>query len=111
MIQEFFKVKNKSIFLTGRTETTPGIDLEVFNKLCPPYKVILHNDEIHSMDYVVVALVKSVPSLKEQDALDIMFVAHSEGTAVVVVVPQETAEFYQERIQSYGLGCSIEPDE
>ena len=94
-----------------RTETTPGIDREVFNKLCPPYKVILHNDDHHSMDYVVVALVKSVPSLKEEDALDIMFTAHSEGTAVVIVVPQETAEFYQERILSYGLGCTIEPDE
>lgn len=93
------------------TETTPGLDREVFNKLCPPYKVILHNDDFHSMDYVVVALVKSVPSLKEQDALDIMFTAHSEGTAVVIVVPQETAEFYQERILSYGLGCTIEPDE
>lgn len=94
-----------------RTETTPGIDREVFNTLCPPYKVILHNDDTHSMDYVVVALVKSVPSLKEQDALDIMFTAHNEGTAVVIVVPQETAEFYQERILSYGLGCTIEPDE
>lgn len=94
-----------------RTETKPGIDREVFNKLCPPYKVILHNDDFHSMDYVVVALVKSVPSLKEQDALDIMFTAHTEGTAVVIVVPQETAEFYQERILSFGLGCTIEPDE
>ena len=111
MIQELFQIRNNSFLITGRTETTPGIDLEVFNKLCPPYKVLLHNDEIHSMDYVVVALVKSVPSLKEQDALDIMFTAHSEGTAVVIVVPQETAEFYQERILSYGLGCTIEPDE
>ena len=111
MIQRFFQVIDGPVLLTGRTETTPGIDREVFNKLCPPYKVILHNDDFHSMDYVVVALVKSVPSLKEQDALDIMFTAHSEGTAVVIVVPQETAEFYQERILSYGLGCTIEPDE
>lgn len=94
-----------------QTITRPDIDREVFNKLCPPYKVILHNDDFHSMDFVVVALVKSVPSLKEQDALDIMFTAHNEGTAVVIVVPQETAEFYQERILSFGLGCTIEPDE
>jgi len=94
-----------------QTITTPDIDREVFNKLCPPYKVLLHNDDFHSMDYVVVALVKSVPSLKEQDALDIMFTAHNEGTAVVIVVPQETAEYYQERILSFGLGCTIEPDE
>jgi ATP-dependent Clp protease adaptor protein ClpS len=94
-----------------QTITTPDIDREVFNKLCPPYKVILYNDDNHSMDYVVVALVKSVPSLNEQDAEEIMFTAHTEGTAVVIVVPQETAEYYQERILSFGLGCTIEPDE
>ncbi len=94
-----------------RTDTTPDIDQDVLRKLCPPYKVILHNDDHHSMDYVIVALVKSVPSLNEEDALEIMMTAHNEGTAVVVVVPQETAEFYQERILSFSLGCTIEPDE
>ncbi len=93
-----------------RTETTPGIDQDTLLRLCPPYKVILHNDDYHDMLYVIEALTKSVPSLKEQDALQIMMTAHSEGTAVVVVVPQETAEFYQERILSFGLGCTIEED-
>lgn len=111
MIKEKYQSLTGQANFTRRTETTPGIDQEVFNKLCPPYKVILHNDDFHSMDYVIVALVKSVPSLKEQDALEIMLTAHNEGTAVVIVVPQETAEFYQERILSYGLGCTIEPDE
>ncbi len=63
------------------------------------------------MDLVVLALVKSVPSLNEEEALDIMFTAHKEGTAIVITCPQETAEFYQERISSFGLGCTIEPDE
>ncbi len=94
-----------------RTETTPTIDQEVFSKLCPPYKVILHNDDHHSMDFVIVALIKSVPSLNEHEALEIMLTAHNEGTAIVIVVPQETAEYYQERILSFGLGCTIEPDE
>ncbi len=93
-----------------RTETTPGLDQDTLLRLCPPYKVILHNDDYHDMLYVIQALTKSVPSLKEQDALQIMMTAHAEGTAVVVVVPQETAEFYQERILSFGLGCTIEED-
>ncbi|HEX2913586.1 MAG TPA: ATP-dependent Clp protease adaptor ClpS [Chloroflexia bacterium] len=92
-------------------ETTPDIDLETLKNLCPPYKVILHNDDYHDMVYVIAALVKSVPSLTEDEAVDIMMTAHTEGTAVVIVVPQETAEFYQQRIESYGLGCTIEPDE
>ena len=93
-----------------RTATTPGVDQDTLLKLCPPYKVILHNDDYHDMLYVIEALTKSVPSLNEQDAIEIMMTAHSEGTAVVVVVPQETAEFYQERILSFGLGCTIEED-
>lgn len=93
------------------TNVTPDIDLDVLKKLCPPYKVIIHNCDCHSMDYVVIALVKSVPSLDEKTANSIMLTADQEGTAVVVVVPQETAEFYQQRIQSFKLGCTIEPDE
>jgi ATP-dependent Clp protease adaptor protein ClpS len=111
VIEERYQALSEQACFKRETKTTPGIDQAVFNKLCPPYKVLLHNDDFHGMDYVVVALVKSVPSLKEQDALEIMFTAHNEGTAVVIVVPQETAEFYQERILSYGLGCTIEPDE
>ncbi len=110
MREEKYQALNGQAPFAKGTETTPGIDLEVLNKLCPPYKVLLHNDDFHGMDYVIEALVKSVPSLKEQDALDVMYTAHNEGTAVVIVVPQETAEFYQERILSYGLGCTIEPD-
>lgn len=94
-----------------RTEATPDLDQEILKKLCPPYKVILHNDDYHSQDFVIVALIKSVPSLTEDEAMDIMMTAHTEGTAVVIVVPQETAEYYQERILSFGLGCTIEPDE
>ncbi len=97
--------------MASDTEVVPDIDTDTLRKLCPPYKVILHNDDHHSMDLVVRALVKSVPSLKEQDALEIMFTAHNEGTAVVITCPQEAAEFYQQRILSFGLTCTIESDE
>jgi ATP-dependent Clp protease adaptor protein ClpS len=93
------------------TEVTPELDQEVLNKLLPPYKVILHNDDYNTMDLVVLALVKSVPSLSEEEAVNIMWTAHSEGSAVVVVCPQEAAEYYQSRISSFGLTCTIELDE
>ena len=94
-----------------RTEAPPEIDRDVFQRLCPPYKVLLHNDDHNDMDYVVKALIKSVPSLSETEAVEIMFIAHQEGTAVVVVCPQETAEYYKERILSFGITATIEPDE
>jgi ATP-dependent Clp protease adaptor protein ClpS len=93
------------------TDTTPTIDRDTFNRLCPPYKVLLHNDDVNSMDYVVVALLKSVPSLDEEEAVKIMLTANDEGVALVCVCPQETAEYYQERILSFNINATIEPDE
>lgn len=74
-----------------------------------PYAVILHNDEVHSMEYVVDALLKSVSSLSEQAATEVMLKAHDEGRAVVIVCPLEQAELYRDRLQTFGLGVSIEP--
>ena len=104
-------IKAISPVLETDTKTIPDIDKDTLRKLCPPYKVILHNDDHNPMDLVVLALVKSVPSLSENDAVDIMYTAHSEGSAIVITCPQEAAEFYQERIMSFGLTCTIEPDD
>lgn len=93
-----------------RTDAPPEVDREVFKRLCPPFKVLLHNDDFNSMDYVIMALLKSVPDLTEEDAVKIMLTAHEEGVALVIVCPQETAEYYQERILSFGINATIEPD-
>jgi ATP-dependent Clp protease adaptor protein ClpS len=79
-------------------------------KFFPPYKVILHNDDYHEMGYVITALMNSVTSLSAEEAKRIMFTAHVTGKAVVIVCPRETAEFYQERLLSYRLTVTIEPD-
>lgn len=89
--------------------TVPDIDTELLSRLVPPYRVVLHNDDHNSMDWVVLALVRSVPSLSFEQALEIMFEAHNLGQATVIVCPKETAEHYRERIESFKLTCTIEP--
>ena len=79
-------------------------------KILPPYKVVLFNDDYNDMDYVVAALLHTISNLSQQDAERIMLTAHLTGSAVVVVCPKETAEYYQERLLSYGLTATIEPD-
>lgn len=79
-------------------------------KLLPPYKVIVHNDDHNEMNYVIRALVKSVTILTLQEAEHIMLTAHLSGRAVVTVCPKEVAEYYQERLLSYQLTATIEPD-
>jgi ATP-dependent Clp protease adaptor protein ClpS len=90
------------------------VDLEKLSRmrdaLFPPYKVILFNDDENTMDYVVAALLHAVNSLTLPEAERIMLTAHVTGSAVVVVCPRETAEYYQERLLSYGLTATIEPD-
>ena len=94
--------------------TLPGTDVEAFqralNERLPRYAVILYNDDYHAMEYVVEALVKSVPDLIVEEAVGIMFEAHNTGSAVVIVCLLEQAELYRDRIQSFGLGVSIKKE-
>ncbi len=79
-------------------------------QLLPPYKVILFDDDYNEMNYVIFALIHAVTQLTAQEAERIMLAAHLTGSAVVVICPKETAEYYQERILSYGLTATIEPE-
>jgi ATP-dependent Clp protease adaptor protein ClpS len=78
-------------------------------ELCPPWKVLLHDDDVNTMDHVVRALTRSVPGLSTQRAVRIMLEAHLRGLALVTVCPLETAEYYRDRLLSYSLTSTIEP--
>lgn len=88
--------------------TTIQPDVIRRGKLLPPYAVILHNDDVNEMGYVVSALLKSVPDLSPEQAVEIMVEAHLHGQAVVIVCPLELAELYRERIEGFGLTATIE---
>jgi ATP-dependent Clp protease adaptor protein ClpS len=87
------------------------IDLQHLLDRFPPYRVILHNDDVHSMDEVVGALRKSVPGLSTRKAILIMMEAHVTGRATVVICTREQAEYYAERLGTFGLTVTIEPGE
>lgn len=80
-------------------------------KLAPRYRVLLHNDDYNAMEYVVQVLLKTVPSLTQPQAVDIMMEAHTNGVALVITCAQEHAEFYCETLCGHGLSSTIEPDE
>ena len=99
-------IANAETTTTTRTETDR--EQRTLSEILPPYSVILHNDDDSGMDYVVAALVKSVPSLGTADAVRIMLEAHEQGRAVVITCPLEPAEYYRDRIRTFGLGVAIE---
>jgi ATP-dependent Clp protease adaptor protein ClpS len=86
-------------------------DTATVRKPAPRYRVLLHNDDFNSMEYVVQTLMQTVPSLTQPQAVSIMMEAHNSGVALVITCAFEHAEFYCETLQNHGLSSSIEPDE
>jgi ATP-dependent Clp protease adaptor protein ClpS len=76
--------------------------------ILPPYSVILHNDDVNEMNYVVQSLLMCVPELDSGHAAEIMIEAHLNGKAHVITCPLERAELYRDRLQSRGLTATIE---
>ena len=84
---------------------------ETVRKRSPRYKVLLHNDPVNSMEYVMTTLRQVVPQLSEQDAMAVMLEAHNTGVGLVIVCDIEPAEFYCETLKSKGLTSTIEPED
>ncbi len=90
--------------------TTPSTQEETRQEqqILPPYRVVLHNDDVNEMNYVVSCLLKAVPSLSSQRATEIMMEAHNHGKATVTTCPLELAELYRDRLEGFGLTATIE---
>ena len=107
---------NQAVLLVRSSSTEGGgtavIEKEQqrVRKPSPRYKVLLHNDPVNSMEFVVVTLRQVVPSLSEQDAIAVMLEAHNTGIGLVIVCDIEPAEFYSETLKAKGLSSSIEPE-
>ncbi len=69
--------------------------------------VVIHNDDVNSMDDVVHALMASVPELSVERAVDVMLTAHHHGQAAVITCPLERAELYRDRLASHRLTATV----
>jgi ATP-dependent Clp protease adaptor protein ClpS len=99
----------------GSTATKPKRVLKRSPKkrppqLLPPWKVLLHNDDTNTHDYVVETIVQ-LTTLNEQDAELRMKEADKTGLALLLTTHKERAELYQEQFTSKGLTVTIEPAE
>ena len=79
------------------------------------YKVLLHNDNYTTMDFVVLVLV-SVFHKSEIEAIRIMLDVHRKGIGMVGVYSREIAETKVERVTQlareaqFPLLCTMEPE-
>ncbi len=76
----------------------------------PPFKIVLHNDDVNTFEHVILAILKLTP-LKEPEAVEKTIEAHETGQAVLLITNKERAELYVEQFASLSLTVTGEPDE
>ena len=108
-LDRFFRMVGTPDSMPGGTAVIEKQTARV-RKTSPRYKVLLHNDPVNSMEFVVNTLREVVPQLSEQDAMAVMLEAHNTGIGLVIVCDLEPAEFYSESLKAKGLTSTIEPE-
>jgi len=74
----------------------------------PPYKVLLHNDDVNTFEHVIASVLK-LTALSTQDALLRTLEAHESGVALLLVTHRERAELYIEQFATFQITVSVEP--
>ena len=95
--------------MTESPSAKPGAVLERQAAHLPRYRVLLHNDDINTMDHVTKALMR-VFGFDRTKCEAIMHEAHRNGVALCIVEPLEQAEFHRDRLAALSLVATIEPE-
>ena len=90
-----------------------GVTLEEELKEPAMYRVLLHNDDYTTMDFVV-GILQDVFHKNQQEAVAIMMSVHEKGMGVCGVYPSEIAEFRVGQVAArakaagFPLRCTME---
>ena len=101
------------------TDTSTDLDIEFVvmdeTELERPYRVIIHNDNVTTFDFVIAVLV-TIFELSFGRAEHVAYEAHTKGQAYVATLPLEEAKSrvfkaqYAARQQGFPLTFTIEPE-
>merc|ERR1712232_424597 len=105
------KERSKSTKKGVQTIIKEKTEEEKDEKKEPEYRVLLHNDEVHTFQYVVRALTKSIGTLDRAAAFEICVETHGRGKAIVTKTWKKQAQQFCMALQRQGLTVSITPDE
>ncbi|MBU0719448.1 MAG: ATP-dependent Clp protease adaptor ClpS [Planctomycetes bacterium] len=79
-------------------------------KRLPPYRVLLHNDDVNTFEHVIKSVLQ-LTTLEVEEAVIRALEAHETGVALLLVTHQERAELYVEQFASLSIIVTIEPTE
>ena len=98
-----------------RRKTTPEIVVAPETAEEPLYRVIIHNDDVTPMDYVIYILLQ-IFLLSGPGAVQVMYTAHYHGSAYVQTLPKTEAQarinkaHFAAGAEGYPLHFSMEPE-
>lgn len=103
--------------MAAQMQIAPDIreEIEQEEALEPPYRVLIHNDEVTPYDFVVLILQK-IFQLTSLEAEHVTFVAHTAGIAYVTTLPRAEAQNrvgkakFAANLEGYPLQFTIEPE-
>lgn len=102
-------------YTEGTPGTESGVTLEEELKEPDMYRVLLHNDDYTTMDFVV-KILEEVFHKTQEESVAIMMAVHQKGMGVCGVYPKEIAEFRVSQVASraqlagFPLRCSMEKE-
>lgn len=82
----------------------------------PPYRVLVHNDEVTPYSFVIAILIR-IFELTPMIAEHVTFTAHTNGLALVVILPKTEAErrvgkaHFAARLEGFPLTFTVEPED
>ena len=89
---------------------TPEQDVREKDELAQPWKVIVLNDPVNLMSYVVMVF-KKVFGYNEQKATIHMLEVHEQGRSMLWAGEREVAENYLYQLQQWRLRAVLESDD
>lgn len=101
---------------TEAPTAVPDVETEEKTNLAPRWKVLLHDDDVTTFEFVIHLLV-SLFHKELEEAVRLTFEVHETGSALVTVTSLERAELYVEQVRSmarpqgFPLTATIEPAE
>ncbi|KAJ1622684.1 ribosomal protein L7/L12, C-terminal/adaptor protein ClpS-like protein [Pavlovales sp. CCMP2436] len=106
------ETKKKSRLQTiEKTEEKTELQRKEKTEMDKIWRVILHNDDVHTFEYCTMAICKTVKTVPRKKAFKITMEAHMSGLATVTVTWKAQAKVYCTGLQQFGVTASIAPDQ
>lgn len=100
----------------SETDIQKDVDKDEMLWLEPPYRVLIHNDDVTTFEFVI-NMLQTIFKLAYTQAERVAMTTHVNGIALVCVRPQSEAErlvnqaVFSARLEGFPLQVTCEPEE